>query len=169
MNRLAAKPTSASEVEMTQLVLPQHTNARGTAFGGTIVSWVDIAAATCAMRHAQMGVVTASIDAMHFLAPVKLGWVVKILAAVNFTGTTSCEVGVKIQAENPISGLTYHTATAYVTLVSLDDNDRPTRMPPVISETEEQKKRQIDAELRRESRLALREKIKKKRLDSDDG
>ena len=166
MSRLAAKPPSASEVEMTELVLPQHTNARGTAFGGTIVSWVDIAAATCAMRHARMGVVTASIDAMHFLAPVKLGWVVKILASVNFTGTTSCEVGVKIQAENPISGLTYHTATAYVTLVSLDDNGRPTKMPPISPETDEQKKRLEDAKLRRQSRLELRSAIKKKRSNS---
>ena len=108
----------------------------------------------------------ASIDAMHFLAPVKLGWVVKILAAINFTGTTSCEVGVKIQAENPISGLTYHTATAYVTLVSLDDNGRPTKMPPITPETDEQRKRLEDAKLRRQSRLELREAIKKKRSGS---
>lgn len=163
MSAPKGKAPKQSWVEMTELVLPQHTNARGTAFGGTVVSWVDIAASTCAMRHCQKPVVTASIDAMHFLAPVKLGWILHIKASVNYTGRTSCEVGVRVDAENPLTGVTYHTASAYVTMVALDDHHKPTAVVPVAPETELEKKRYENAKQRRKYRLELKAAIEKKR------
>ncbi len=159
------KPKAPREswVEMTELVLPQHTNARGTAFGGTVVSWVDIAASVCAMRHCQKPCVTASIDAMHFLAPVKLGWILHIKASVNFTGRTSLEIGVRVDAENPLTGDKYHTASAYVTMVALDDHNKPATVTPILLETDDEKKRHEDAVERRQFRLNLRDSVQKRR------
>ena len=130
-----------SSVVMNELVLPQHTNALGTCFGGTVMAWVDIVAATCAMKHARKQVVTAAIDAMQFLAPVKLGWIVNLKASVNYTHKTSAEVGVKVTAENPLTGEVFNTARAYLTLVSLDSNGKPTLFPPVTPVTDEDKRR----------------------------
>src|SRR5277367_1098734 len=117
------KPKSPTEsaVSMTELVLPSHTNALGTIFGGQIVSWIDIAAAIAAGRHARKVVVTASMDALSFLAPVRIGYVVHIRAMVNYTSRTSLEVGVRVDSEHPITGELKHTATAYTTFVALDE------------------------------------------------
>lgn len=153
---LPPKSVSASEVIMTEMVLPQHTNALGSVFGGTVMSWVDIAAATCAMRHCSRQVVTASVDALHFLAPIRLGWIVTIKASINYVGGTSCEIGVKVTSENPISGETFHTASAYLTFVSLDSHNRPTSMPGLILDTDEQRRRHAAAEIRRAARLKLK-------------
>src|SRR5262245_5016010 len=112
-------PMSQSLTYMSELVLPSHTNALDSIFGGVIVSWIDIAAAISAQRHARMPVVTASIDAMNFVAPVYKGWIVNLKAAVNFVSKTSMEVGVRVDAENPIMGKTFHTASAYLTFVAL--------------------------------------------------
>jgi acyl-CoA hydrolase len=144
---------------MTELVLPQHTNAIGSIFGGTVVSWVDIAAATCAIRHCRTQVVTASIDAMHFLAPIRLGWIVNISAAVNFTAKTSCEVGVKVIAENPFTGERFHTASAYLTMVAVNKDMKPIPMPPVLMESDVELRRQKSAVERRRARLALKLKL----------
>lgn len=148
---------------MTEIVLPQHTNAIGSVFGGTVASWVDIAAATCALRHCRKQVVTASIDAMHFLAPIKLGWIVTIRAALNYTSRTSCEVGVKVVAENPLSGEKNHTATAYVTLVAVDMQGRPSEIPQLTPETPDEKKRWEAASARRQARLSLKKKLEERR------
>lgn len=145
-----------SEVIMTELVLPQHTNDMSTVFGGMVMSWVDIAAAICAQRHSQKQVVTASVDAMEFLAPVKLGWILTLKASVNFVAQSSCEVGVKVTAENPKSGELFHTASAYVTLVALDGNGRPTKMPSLNPETPDEKRRFEQAKERRAARLTLK-------------
>jgi acyl-CoA hydrolase len=150
---------------MTEMVLPQHTNALGSVFGGTVMSWVDIAAATCAMRHCAKQVVTASVDAMHFLAPVRLGWVVTIQASVNYVGGTSCEIGVKVTSENPISGERFHTASAYLTFVALDSHGKPTSIPGVLLESDEEKRRYASARLRRESRLKLKTELQARRDD----
>src|SRR5436190_8230591 len=109
------KSPQDSTVIMTEIVLPSDTNAIGTIFGGKIMSWIDIAGAIAAGRHARKVVVTASIDALHFIAPVKLGHIVHIRAAVNFAGRTSMEIGVRVDSENPITGEVAHTATAYTT------------------------------------------------------
>jgi acyl-CoA hydrolase len=155
------KPPIQSAVIMTEIVLPSDTNAIGTIFGGKIMSWIDIAGAIAAGRHARRVVVTASIDALHFLAPVKVGHVVHIRAMVNFTSRTSMEVGVRVDSENPITGEETHTATAYTTFVALDDHGRPTPVPRLLPESPQEKRRFEEAKKRRESRVRLAEELKK--------
>ncbi|PIS11541.1 MAG: acyl-CoA thioesterase [Bdellovibrio sp. CG10_big_fil_rev_8_21_14_0_10_47_8] len=139
---------------MTQLVLPSHTNALDTIFGGVIMSWIDICAAIAAQRHSRKVVVTASMDQMSFVAPVKKGWVVNLRARVNFVAKTSMEVGVRVDAENPKTGETFHTATAYLTFVALGDDGKPSSVPPLVTDTPEDKRRFQEAESRRQIRLA---------------
>lgn len=155
---LKTKKVSDSEVIMTQLVLPIHTNSLDTIFGGTIMSWIDIAAAISAQRHSNKDVVTASMDQMSFYAPVKKGWVVNLKAKVNFVSKTSMEVGVKVDAENPKTGETFHTSSAYMTFVALGSDGKPTEVPLLTLETDEDKRRYQQAKTRREQRLANRKK-----------
>lgn len=138
---------------MTEMVLPSHTNSIGTIFGGVVMSWIDIAAAIAAQRHSQKQVVTASIDALHFVAPVKKGWIVNLKASVNYAAKSSMEIGVRVDAENPITGEKFHTASAYLTFVALDSNSKPTSVPKLIPETEDEKRRFQRAQQRRERRL----------------
>jgi acyl-CoA hydrolase len=156
----APRAASRSQVTMTELVLPQHTNGLGSIFGGVIMSWVDIAAAISAQRHSRMAVVTASIDGFQFVEPVYTGWVVNLKASVNFTGRTSMEVGVRVDAENPQTGEMFHTASAYLTFVALDQNKRPAPVAQVLAETEIEKRRFTAAKERRDARLKFRERIK---------
>ncbi len=157
--KVVTKSPSESWVEMTELVMPQHTNALGTVFGGVVMSWVDIAAATCAMRHATKTVVTASIDAMHFISPIKIGWIVTLKSAINFTSNSSCEIGVKVTAENPMTGEKFHTASAYLTFVALDSHGRATPIPQIKPDTPEEFEREAAARARRGARLKLREHL----------
>jgi acyl-CoA hydrolase len=117
------------------------------------MSWIDIAAAIAAQRHSQKQVVTASIDALHFVAPVKKGWIVNLKASVNYAAKSSMEIGVRVDAENPITGEKFHTASAYLTFVALDSNSKPTSVPKLIPETEDEKRRFQRAQQRRERRL----------------
>lgn len=158
-HEILAKPVAASQVTMTEIIMPQHTNALGSVFGGTVMSWVDIAAAICAMRHCGKQVVTASVDALHFLAPIRLGWIATIQASVNFVGGTSCEVGVKVTSENPISGEKFHTASAYLTFVALDSHNRPASVPSVILESADEHRRNAAAQSRRANRLKLKQEL----------
>ena len=153
---IKSKPVSSSQVVMTQLVLPSHTNALDTVFGGTIMSWIDIAAAIAAQRHSNKAVVTASMDQLNFIAPVKKGWVVNLKASVNFVSRTSMEIGVKVEAENPLTSEMFHTASAYMTFVALDGNGRPTAVPGLELATDEEKRRFAAAKKRRELRLLHR-------------
>ncbi len=149
-------PMNHSLTYMSELVLPSHTNALDSIFGGVIVSWIDIAAAIAAQRHSRMPVVTASIDAMNFVAPVYKGWIVNLKASVNFVSKTSMEVGVRVDAENPIMGKTFHTASAYLTFVALGTDGKPTLVPPIKPETPDQVRRYKAAEKRRQLRLQQR-------------
>lgn len=160
---MQGKPPSASATHHEHMVRPQHTNALGTLFGGEVMAWVDTVAAACAMRHAGKQVVTASIDAMHFLAPIRLGWLVNLDATVNFTSQHSCEVGVRVTAQNAITGEHNHTASAYLTFVSLDSNGKPTPMVPVLPTTAKEKERYEQAQDRRTQRLVLKEKLLKRK------
>jgi acyl-CoA hydrolase len=160
-NTVPGKSPSLSSVTMTEIVLPSDANALGTIFGGKIMSWIDIAGAIAAGRHARKVVVTASIDALHFLAPVKVGHVVHIRAMVNFASRTSMEVGIRVDSENPITGEFTHTATAYATFVALNDIGRPVPVPALLPETPEEKRRFEEAKKRRESRVRLAEELKK--------
>ena len=152
------KPVSpvCSFVQMTELILPNHMNALGTAFGGVIMSWIDIAASISANRYCSKNVVTASIDDVHFLAPVHKGNVVCLTAQVNYTHKTSMEVGVKVTAENTKTRDLRHTVTAYLTFVALNEQHKPTPVPPLLLETEEEKRRFEQAKIRRKWRLERR-------------
>lgn len=158
---MEARPVSHSVVTMTEMVLPTHTNSLDSVFGGVIMSWIDIAAAISATRHCLRPVVTASIDDLHFIAPVYKGWIVNLKASVNFVSRTSMEVGVRVDAENPIEGRTFHTASAYLTFVALGADGKPQPVPQVIPETPEQKRRFEHAKQRRAFRLQRRELFKK--------
>ena len=153
---LEGKPVSASKVVMTQLVLPSDTNALDTIFGGVVMSWIDICGAIAAQRHSGKTVVTASIDDLHFIAPIYKGWVVNLNASINYVSKTSMEVGVRVDSENPKTGEHYHTASAFLTFVALGDNGKPTLVRPLIVETDEERRRYQEAQKRRELRLKRR-------------
>lgn len=150
------KSVSVSHAVMTQLVLPSHTNALGTIFGGTVMSWIDICAAISAQRHSNCSVVTASIDQMAFVAPAYTGWVVNLKSSVNYVHKTSMEVGVRADAENPRTGETFHIASAYTTFVALGSNGKPILVPDLILDTAEERRRFNEAQTRRENRLKNR-------------
>jgi acyl-CoA hydrolase len=140
MRKPAAKPASESLVEMTNLVLPSHTNALGTIFGGVIMSWIDVTAAICAGRHARKSVVTASVDALHFLNPAKLGHVVILKGRVIFTGKTSLVVRVDAVTEDALTGIQNQCVTADLSFVALDKAGKPSAVPPLqIKNRTEQK------------------------------
>lgn len=123
------------------------------------MSWIDIAAAISAQRHSGREVVTASIDSLSFIAPVYKGWVVNLKASVNFVSRTSMEVGVRVDAENPMTGDQFHTASAYLTFVALGSNGKPTPVPNLLLETPDDHRRWNAAQKRRENRLSLRNSI----------
>jgi acyl-CoA hydrolase len=156
---IAPKSPAASLVEMTELVMPSDGNALGTAFGGRIVQWTDLAAGVCAMRHAGVPVVTVSIDQLTFLSPIRIGHVALLEARVNAVFRSSMEVGVVVVAENPLSGERHKCCDAYLTFVALGADKRPTEVPPLLTETSEEKRRERDARTRREARLALRKTL----------
>ncbi len=153
-SKLNPKLPSLSRVEATHLVLPEHTNALGTIFGGQVMLWIDTAAAICAFRHSRKMCVTASMDTLHFISPVKLGQIVILQANVNCTGKTSMEIGVKVSSEDPLTGTKTHTASAYLTFIALNKNGIPVQVPPVSVKTKEEKEWFSKAQYRREQRLA---------------
>lgn len=155
------KTPSDTVVEMNQLVLPQHTNAHGTAFGGTVMGWIDICAAMSAQRHARRAVVTASMDQIDFLAPIRLGQLVNLKSIVNFVGRTSMEVGVRVEAEDTLTGDRVHALSAYVTFVALDGSGKPVAVPRLSLETNIERLRWDEAKARRDRRLALAEERKR--------
>lgn len=158
---MEARKVSESQVVMTEMVLPVHTNSLGSIFGGTVMSWIDIAAAICAQRHSRKAVVTAHIDDLQFVAPVYKGWVVNLKASVNYVGKTSMEIGVRVDAENPLTGEHFHTASAYLTFVALDADGKPTTIPSLILSTDDEKRRNKLALQRRDNRLRKRQTIVK--------
>ena len=152
-------PVAASHVEMTQLVMPIHANTHGTAFGGTVMAWTDLAAGMAAMRHARLPVVTASIDQLAFRSPVRIGQIALIRAQVNAVFATSMEVGVEVWTEEPLSGERHHCCEAFLTFVALGPDGRPRPVPPLLAESDEERRRQREAATRRASRLQLREAL----------
>lgn len=159
---LNPRPVKASQVIMSELVLPNHSNSLGTAFGGTIMSWIDVCAAIAAQRHSRCTVVTASIDDLHFIKPVHTGQVVNLKSSVNFASKHSMEVGVRVDAEDPKTNTVWHTASAYLTFVALNSDGQVIEVPPVLPETAEEILRFKAGERRRQLRLERREIFKKK-------
>lgn len=150
------KPASQSRIEHTHLVMPGEANNLGSAFGGMIMQWTDVAGAMAAMRHARGPVVTVSIDQLTFLAPIRIGHMALLHAQVNAVFTTSMEVGVEVSSENPMTGERRKCCDAFLTFVALGDDRRPIPVPPLLVETEEERRRERDARTRREARLSLR-------------
>ncbi|HUL48428.1 MAG TPA: acyl-CoA thioesterase [Gemmatimonadales bacterium] len=142
-----------SESVMTELMTPQHANAMGNVFGGVILSLVDRVAAVAAIRHAQRQCVTVSVDKVNFREPIRVSELVTAVARVNFTGRTSMEVGVKVIAENVLTGERRHTNSCYLTFVALDERGEPTAVPPIVPETPDEQRRYERAAQRRASRV----------------
>ena len=153
---LTPKPISASRVILSQLMHPEHANLLGNVHGGWIMKLVDEAGALTCMRHAQRKVVTVTIDSMDFRQPIRIGDLVILNAEVAYTGRTSMEATVEVHAENPITGIQTHTNTAFLVYVALDDSGRPTPVPPLVAETEEEKQKMEQAQERQQRRLQQR-------------
>ena len=153
------KTVAETQVIMSQVMSPQDTNQAGNVHGGVIMKLVDNAAGLAAVRHARSNVVTASIDRLDFLRPVYVGEVVTLKASINLTGRTSMEVGVKVETEAPLTGERRHVASAYLTMVALDQAGKPKPILPLILKTKLDRRRYAQAITRRESRLAERQKL----------
>lgn len=139
---------------MTQIVMPMHTNGvSGVMFGGIMMQWIDVCAGVAAMRHSHGGVLTASIDRLDFLSPVKVGETVVLQAQVNYTSKTSMEVGCRVETEDMRSGIRRYVTKAYLTFVAVDEHGRPRAIEPLRLVSEEDVRRHSDAERRRKERL----------------
>ncbi len=147
-----------SSVTIAQVMLPQDTNPAGNVHGGVIMKLIDSAAAVVASRHAKCNTVTASIDRLVFHHPVFVGDVLFLKASLNMVGKTSMEIGVRVEAENYLTSEVRHTASAYLTFVALDHKGKPKEVPGLILETDEEKRRNKEAQMRKRARLQLRKK-----------
>lgn len=154
-------PVSASQVEMLEIVLPNDANTLGNILGGKVMHMIDIACAVVAHRHCRRPVVTASMDHLDFRHPIKVGDLIIVKASVNRVFRTSMECGAKVISENLQSGEQRHTSSAYLTFVALDDDNRPTRVPPVLPESEDEKRRWKEAGIRRDLRLKEKARLKR--------
>ncbi len=153
---IAPKKIGDSQIIMTELVLPHHTNQLGNLLGGQLMHWIDICAALSAAKHNQRVCVTASVDRIDFHHPIKLGDAVTLTASINRVFKTSMEVGVKVYSQNFREGTKIHTNTAYLTFVSVDGNGKPVEGIEAIPETDDEKRRYEEALQRRENRLKNR-------------
>ncbi|MEP6759085.1 MAG: acyl-CoA thioesterase [Actinomycetota bacterium] len=160
---LDPKPAAASHVTLTQLMEVTDANIAGNVHGGVVMRLADTAAALAAIRHAEGLCVTVSVDEVSFLEPVHVGDVLSLRASVNDVGSTSLECGVRVEAENPITGHTVHAATAYFVFVALDEQGHPRAVAPIEAETEIERRRQRAAKLRRRTRMAHKEAIQAER------
>ena len=162
---MAGKTVKETAVVVAQMMTPQDVNLAGNVHGGVIMKLIDSVAAIVAVRHAKTNIVTASIDRLDFLYPVFAGNLVTLKASLNLVGTSSMEIGVRVETENLMTGETRHTASAYLTFVALDGSGRPIPIPPLILETETEKRRNAQAKARRAMRLHERQ-VEKKATDN---
>jgi acyl-CoA hydrolase len=156
---VSPKPASDSTSVLIRWMSLVDANSAGFVHGGIVMKLCDEAAGVAAVRHCGLRVVTAGMDRMTFLEPVNVGALLSCSATVNAAWHTSMEVGVRVEAENPRTGDKRHTSTAYVTMVAMDDNGKPTPVPPLLAESEDEQRRQREAEVRRRNRLAERQEI----------
>lgn len=156
---MSPRPPSASRTQICLAMEISYANNDGNVHGGTIMRLVDGAAGVAAMRHSRRRVVTASMDDMSFLAPVYIGDLVTVRAMVNDAHRTSMEVGVRVDVENIATGEWRHVASAHLVFVALDVEGRPTAVPPVLPETDDERRRQAQARVRREQRLVRKQAL----------
>ncbi len=157
-NTLSGKKPQTSKVTLSQIMQPNQANFHGNVHGGWIMKLVDEAGGLACIRHAQHRVVTVAVDQMTFKHPIKIGDLVIFEAEVSYVGRTSMEAEVNVFAENPITCQRWHTNTAYLVYVALDERGKPTRVPPLILETDEEKQRFEDGKARQSHRLAQAKK-----------
>ncbi len=155
---MEGKRVDESSVVMAQMMNPLDANPAGNVHGGSIMKLIDTAAGAVARRHARTNVVTASIDRLDFHSPVFIGDLLTLKAGLNMAGRTSMEVGVRVETENLVTGKVRHTASAYLTMVALGDDARPTGVAPLILETDEQHRRNRQAAARKRMRSEERKK-----------
>jgi acyl-CoA hydrolase len=160
--KVQTKTPSESSVEMREMVMPHHTNPQNTVFGGTVMSWIDVAAAMVGARHCGRPVVTAHIDDIDFIAPIKVGYHVLIQASLNYVGNTSMIIGVKVTSENPYTGESRTTTKAYLTFVALDDLGRPVEVPSLNPQTPDEIRRYENAKKRVQMKKDVRSSLRKK-------
>ena len=153
---LSVFPSDRTPVHMTELVLPSHTNAHGTIFGGVVMGWIDIAGAIACQKYARSGVVTVSIDSLHFIVPIKIGFTVHIYAEVTYAGKTSMETEVTVKAENGMTGESRVATHAFLTYVAVDEFGRPKAVPPYKPRNEREKQNFSAALQRKDARLKAR-------------
>ena len=165
MTNLAPRPMADSQVTLIQLMEITDANIAGFVHGGVIMKLVDTAAGLAAIKHAGGMCVTVSMDEMSFFAPVHVGDTVTVRASVNDVGTTSLEVGVRVESENLRTGHRTHTSSAYLVFVGLDDDGAPRAVPPVFATSAIEQRRQHEAKIRRETRMAHRSAIEQARRD----
>jgi acyl-CoA hydrolase len=154
----AGKPVSASRSEMVEAVLPNDANPLGNMLGGRVMFLIDMAGALAAHRHSNSHVVTASVDYLDFRFPIRVGEWIVLKSSVNRVFRSSMEVGVKVFSENVFTGERKHTSSAYVTFVAIDQNREPHSVPPLILETDDDRRRYREAGERRRYRLNMRHK-----------
>lgn len=153
----APRPARDSATEMTEIVLPQHTNTLGTVFGGAIMSWIDICAAIVARRHCGRPAVTLFVDELAFRAPAYDGDIVRLAGRVNATFRTSLEIEVVVEREEPETGTRTLCVDAFLTFVNIDDEGRPIEVPPLLVESDEDRRRVEGAAARRQRRTSGRQ------------
>ncbi len=159
MSNQKTKKVSESAVEISQLMMPNDANPQGLVHGGVILSLADKIAYACSSKHSGHYCVTASVDKVDFKSPIKIGQLVTLKASVNYVGHTSMEVGIRITAQDLITGEITHTNTCFFTMVALDRDNNPIEVPRIILETDEEKRRFKEGEIRRQARLKSRECI----------
>ena len=152
------KAVCESRVEMTQVMFPSDANQAGNVHGGTIMKLIDTAAGIAAIRHCHTNVVTASMDRLNFYKPVFVGELVILRASINYVGTTSMEIGVRVETEEIMTGKVRHTNSAYLTMVSLDENRKPISVPKIAPQTDDEKRRFKEGRARAKRRKDLRKK-----------
>ncbi len=157
---MEGKNRKQSSVTTSYVMMPEDANPAGNVHGGIIMKHIDTTAGMVAFRHARKNSVTASIDSLVFHYPVYIGNLLRLKASVNLTGRTSMEIGVRVEAENLLTGEMRHTASAYLTFVSLDEQGKPCDIPPLIIETGDEERRNREAKERRRIRLAQNSKEK---------
>jgi len=158
---MEGKTVEGSSVNVSHVTLPQDANIAGNVHGGVVMKYIDTAAGVVAIRHARCNAVTASIDRLDFFHPVFIGNLLTLKASINMVGKSSMEIGVRVEAENFFTGEINHTSSAYLTFVALDEDGRPEEVPPLILVSEDDKRRNREALMRRDIRLSEKTRLKK--------
>lgn len=154
-----AKPVRSSQTTITELMIPAYANFGGKIHGGILLSLMDKVAYATASKHAETYCVTVSVDQVEFLQPVEVGELVSMMASVNYVGKTSLVVGIRVESQNVKSGITKHTNSSYFTMVAKGEDDKPTMVPKLILENEEEVKRFIESMRMKEIKKAIKDKM----------